>query len=134
MRKYIFPLLISLSVLSLFACTKEVKKEVEKEIIQHDMTAVTGPTSGAVNEGIPLTITYTSLNGCDSIDTFTKQTDANVVSVRAFSYRISPNTACTQVLSTRTKVFNFVSASKGTFELRFYKTDNTFFTHTVTIN
>jgi hypothetical protein len=133
MRKYVSPLLISLSVSVLFACEKE-NKEVEKEIIQHDMTAVTGPASGAVNEGVPLSVTYTSLNGCDSIDTFTQVPAANTVSVRAFSYALSPNTVCTQALSTRTKVFNFVSSSKGTFELRFYKTDNSFFTHTLTIN
>jgi hypothetical protein len=130
--KFTLFLLFALSVVANTACKKEVAVE-DGSLVQYNMTSVTGANTTTVNEPVLLTVSYRYLNGCQVVDTFKQETTGNVLSIKAFG-NFDKTALCTQDVGTRSKTYTFTSSSRGTFELRFTNIDNSFISHTITVN
>jgi hypothetical protein len=118
-------------LLFLSACEKPAKED--DSLRQYNVLSVTGPSAAAVNQTVSLTVTYRYTNGCQVVDTFKQERSGHLITVRAYGH-YDVAAVCTQDVGTRTKTFDFSSANAGTFELRFTNIDNSFVTHTVTVN
>jgi hypothetical protein len=115
---------------SLFACKKE---NVDDPVyFQRMVTKVEGTFNGTISQPVDITVYWPYSNGCDVLEKFTKSQQGNIISIKAFGYTKAG--LCTQDAGIKTKMFSFKSAIPGVFELRFYNPDNSFVTHTITIN
>ena len=129
MKNYV--LLLIASVLFIMVACKKEKQLTEAK--QHDVTSVTGSTTGTINTAITLTVTYPYSNGCDFIGSFEETRTGNTIAIKALSKPVAKDAICTQDAGSRTIDYQFKSSTAGTFELRFLKTDGTSVNHTVTI-
>jgi len=97
------------------------------------ITKVEGPATGSINQPVALTVYWPYSSGsCDVLDKFSELRQGSFVTIKAFGH--SAGGVCTADAGIKTKIYHFVSASPGTFELRFRSSDSSFITHTVTIN
>ena len=99
---------------------------------QRLMTKVAGTSTGTINQKIDLTVTWPYASGCDVLDKFEESRNGNIIIIKAYGH--VEQTVCTQEAGYKTKTYNFVSTTAGTFELRFTNSDNSYISHTVTIN
>jgi hypothetical protein len=129
--KFALLLLFALSVVANTACKKEAVED--GSLVQYNMTTVTGSNTAAVNQPVLLTVSYRYSNGCQVIDTFKQEAIGNVIFIKAFGH-FDKSAFCTQDAGTKFKVYTFTSSSKGTFGLRFTNIDNSFISHTITVN
>jgi hypothetical protein len=124
-------------VLTIIACLlvglSACKKETLTQATHHDVLAVTGPATGALNTPVVLTVTYPYSNGCDYIGSFEESRTGNTVTIKALSKPVAKDAVCTQDVGTRTVDYSFTSAVAGTFVLQFLKTDGTSVNHTINI-
>ena len=124
-------ILISLFCLSFFSCTKPKSTEIVYSLRM--MTKVDGVAAGNVNQLIPLTVSWFYTSGsCDILDKFEETRQGNIISIKAYGYY--SGSICTADAGITTKIYNFISTTTGTFELRFINPDNSFITYTITIN
>lgn len=127
MIRYI--LLSSLLLFVLGAC----KKEKQTAAQQHDISSVSGPSTGTINTDIVVTVTYPYINGCDYVAGFEESKTGNTVILKAISKPVPKDAVCTQDAGSRTIDYKFKSAKAGVFELKFLKLDQSAITHTITI-
>ena len=126
------PLLLLLTgflCFTMIACQKE--KMTAEEL--HDVSTVSGPSTGNANTDVVLTVTYPYRNGCDYIEKFTETKAENIITIKAIAKPMDKNVACTQDAGSRTIEYKFRSATAGNFELRFLKPDNSTINHTIVI-
>lgn len=126
MRHLMLFLLIALSV----SC----KKDVDSKIILYTwpLTKVEGPATGSVNQPVKLTVYWPYSSGsCDVLTNFAEVRQGSVISIKAFGH--STGAVCTADAGMKTKMYHFVSAWAGTFELRFRSSDSSTIVHSVTI-
>lgn len=95
-------------------------------------TAVTGPTSAAINQEITLNVSYKSRVNCSDFSAFHKQSLANQ---RTITTTVTYDAcACTDsIVSIRTEAFKFKEAAAGVYEFKFKKEADGFVNHTVTV-
>lgn len=95
-------------------------------------TAVTGPTSAAINQEITLNVSYKSRVKCSDFSAFHKQSLANQ---RTITTTVTYDAcACTDsIVGIRTEAFKFKEAAAGVYELKFKKEADGFVNHTVTV-
>lgn len=125
MRQLIFFIMILLTV----SCNKDPKTV---DMRQWQMTKVEGAITGAISQQIALTVSWPYSSGCDVLDKFEESRNGNIIIIKAYGHR--EEGICTMDAGIKTKIYNFVSTNTGTFELRFTNVDNSFISHTVTIN
>ena len=97
------------------------------------MIKVEGAITGTVNQPLALTVYWPYTSGtCDFLDKFEETKQANIILIKAYGHRSGG--LCTDDAGVKTKIYNFVSTTAGTFELRFINKDNSFISHFVTVN
>jgi len=97
------------------------------------VTKVDGATTGVINQAIPLTVYWFFTSGsCDILDKFEETRLGNIVTVKAYGHYSGQ--VCTADAGIKTKIYNFISPTPGTFELRFVNPDNTVVTYTIIIS
>lgn len=124
-------LIISMLILFTVSCNKN-KDSIIIDVRQWQMTKVVGASTGTINQQIALTVSWPYSSGCDVLDKFEESRNGNIIIVKAYGH--SEDGPCTMDAGYKTKIYNFVSTQTGTFELRFTNIDNSFISHTVTIN
>jgi len=126
MRLFLF----ALFTLLIISCNKPNDNEVI--FIHWTVTQVEGPTSGNINQTVALIVYWPYGSGsCDVLDKFVETKQGNIIYIKAYGHTTSG--ICTMDAGIKTKTYNFLSASPGTFELRFVNPDNTFILHTIVI-
>lgn len=123
-------LLIGSLLLGLAACKKETRFTEAKH---HDVTSVSGPATGTVNNPVTLTVTYPYSNGCDYIGSFEESRSGATALIKAMSKPVAKDAVCTQDAGSRTVEYKFSSSTAGTFVLQFLKPDGSSISHTLTI-
>ena len=105
----------------------------DEEIFVHwNVTKVEGPATGKINQSVAVTIYWPYGSGsCDVLDKFEETKEGNIIYIKAYGHTTSG--ICTMDAGIKTKIYNFLSASAGTFELRFVNPDNTFISHIIII-
>lgn len=96
------------------------------------VTDVKGPATGKVNEELSYDVTFIVDNACGE---FSKISEVTIGTEKGLQVEAKyPSEVCTQqVLDPKKTVYKFKSAAKGTFEIKFKKSDKEFITTKVVI-
>ena len=96
------------------------------------VTEIKGPATGKVNDELSYDVTYVVDNACAEFD---KISDVTIGSVKGLQVIAKyPSQVCTQqVPEPKKTVYKFKSATKGTFEIKFKKSETEFLTQKVVI-
>jgi len=96
------------------------------------VTEVKGPATGKVNEELSYDVTFIVDNACGEFD---KISDVTIGSVKGLQVEAKyPSEICTQqVPDPKKTIYKFKSATKGTFEIKFKKSETEFLTTKVVI-
>jgi hypothetical protein len=96
-------------------------------------TEIKGPATGKVNVELSYDVTYTVDNACAE---FEKISEVTIGSVKGLQVEAKyPSEACTQqVPDPRKTVYKFKPTEKGTFEIKFKKSETEFVTQKVVID
>ncbi len=113
-----------------FSCNKD--NDADKKLTQWAVIKVEGATSGNINQVVPITVYWPYTSGCDVLSKFEASWKAPIINITALGY--SSGGICTMDAGIKTKIYEFTSASAGTFELRFMNKDNSYISHVVVIN
>jgi hypothetical protein len=130
------PYLILLPAFVLFSflftgCVKSEENVCDYQVKAYP-SSVTGATTATVNQEIDLTVSFGVVNSCGNFGAFTESTVGNITTVDV-SIKYTGCT-CNQTPVMRTTVYKFKRAVAGTYTLKFYQTDTTFITYTITVN
>lgn len=127
--------LVVFLVTSLISCSSDNDSNptTEQSIFKSAFaTEVTGPSTGKVNEELSYLVTFTVENGCGE---FNKMTDVNIDKESGYQVEAKyPATCSTDTPQIRRTTYKVKSAVKGTFYLRFAKSETEFITTAVVIN
>jgi len=107
------------------SCDSDDDKNIDNETTKVAMvTEVKGPATGKVNEELSYEVTFAVDNGCGE---FNKISDVTIGAVKGLQveaiYKSGP---CTQAIEYKKTVYKFKSATKGTFEIKFKKSETEF--------
>lgn len=96
------------------------------------VTDVKGPATGKLNEELSYDVTFIVDNACGE---FSKISDVTIEGVKGLQVEAKyPSEVCTQqVPDPKKTVYKFKSATKGTFEIKFKKSEKEFITTKVVI-
>lgn len=96
------------------------------------VTEVKGPATGKVNEELSYDVTFIVDNACGE---FNKITDVTIGTVKGLQVQAKyPSEVCTQqVPDPKKTVYKFKSTTKGTFEIKFKKSETEFITTKVVV-
>jgi hypothetical protein len=119
------------AIIALVFPTACKKSSVESSLLLY--IGITGPDSVRVNTGCVPIVTCFYSNSCDKIGYFQQEVKGNTVLVKAHNAPLPREAICLAVVGSGTKEYNFISSSKGVFELRFLNPDNSFLSHTITV-
>jgi hypothetical protein len=95
------------------------------------VTKIEGATSTLVNQEIALTVSFTSSNGCGQFSSF-EEIKAGYLTTITVNAKYE-GCICTQDLPTRLITYRFKSAQLGSFNLKFWQSDNSYLTHTIVV-
>jgi hypothetical protein len=118
---------------ALFSCSNDDDKAPSKETTRIAFASeVKGPATGKINEELSYDVTFTADNACG---VFNKFTEATIGTVKGLQVEVKyPSEVCTlQVPSPQKAVYKFKSAAKGTFDIKFKKSETEFITTKVVI-
>lgn len=95
------------------------------------VTSVTGPTTGKVNQELIYSVAFQVENGCAE---FNKMTDVNIDKLDGYQVEVKyPATCSTNAPEIKRTNYKVSSKIKGTFYLRFAKSETEFIVTTVVI-
>ena len=95
-------------------------------------TEVKGPATGKVNVELSYDVAFMPETVCGE---FSKFTDVTIGGVKGLQIEVKYPEVCTQQVPTaKIAVYKFKSAVKGTFEIKFKKSETEFITQTVVIS
>ena len=126
-------LVVLVGLIIFTSCNNDDDKSPETETTKNAFaTEVKGPATGKVNVELSYDVTFTPETACGE---FNKFTEATIGSVKGLQVEVKyPLAVCTlQVPAPKTAVYKFKSAAKGTFEIKFKKSETEFITQTVVI-
>lgn len=96
------------------------------------VTEIKGPATGKVNDELSYEVTYVVDNGCAEFDKISEVTIGAVKGLQVIAKY--PSQVCTQqVPEPKKTVYKFKSTTKGTFEIKFKKSETEFLTQKVVI-
>ncbi len=97
------------------------------------VTKIEGPATGKVNDELSYEVTYVVDNACAEFDKISEVTIGAVKGLQVIAKY--PAQVCTQqVPEPKKTVYKFKSAAKGTFEIKFKKSETEFLTQKVVID
>ncbi|OIV41038.1 hypothetical protein [Flavobacterium johnsoniae] len=127
-------LVVLFLAIAFVSCSSDDDKELETPVTTKTafVTEVKGPATGKVNEELSYDVTYIVDNACAE---FVKISDAAIGSEKGLQVEVKyPTGVCTQqVPDPKKTVYKFKSAAKGTFEIKFKKSEKEFLTQKVVI-
>ncbi|MDQ8014936.1 MAG: hypothetical protein REI96_20995 [Flavobacterium nitrogenifigens] len=96
------------------------------------VTEIKGPATGKVNDELSYDVTYTVDNACAEFDKISEVTIGSVKGLQVIAKY--PSEVCTmQVPEPKKTVYKFKATAKGTFEIKFKKSETEFLTQKVVI-
>lgn len=96
------------------------------------VTEVKGPATGKVNDELSYEVTFVLDNACGEFEKISEVTIGAVKGLQVIAKY--PTGVCTQqVPEPKKTIYKFKSAAKGTFEIKFKKSETEFITHKVVI-
>ncbi|WP_281322285.1 hypothetical protein [Flavobacterium aestivum] len=119
----------------LTSCNKDDDSPSTPELITKNtfVTDVNGPTTGKVDETITLNVLFTVDNSCGD---FNKFIDVTIDKEKGLQVQAKyPSAICDKrVPEPKTTTYKFKSSTKGSYQVKFRKSETEFKTHTIVIN
>jgi len=120
-----------LAVFILCSCNKNHDEQPCVSFNKAQVIRIEGPITASVNQEIPLTVSFSCMNGCGQFGNFEESTVGNTTTIILNAkYQ---GCVCTQDIPTRQTLYSFKKTQTGTYFLKFWETANTFFTYTITV-
>ena len=119
--------------IALISCSNDDDNPTPSPVTKSALvTAITGPATGKVNEELSLDVTFIAENACGQFD---RISEVMINKVKGLQVEVKyPSEVCTQqVPEPKKTVYKFKSAEKGTFEIKFKKSETEFLIHKVVI-
>ena len=119
--------------ITLFSCSNDDDKAPVKETTKIAFASeVKGPATGKVNDELSYEVTFTADNACG---VFNKFTEATIGTEKGLQVEVKyPSEVCTlQVPTPQKAIYKFKSTIKGTFDIKFRKSETEFITTKVVI-
>ena len=113
------------------ACSKSDEPQVvatKKSFV----SAVTGPTTGKINQELTLEVSFGVDNNCGNFTKFTEASTQNTKTIEV-EYK-SEGTNCGTTAVTKKTSYKFKATAAGTYILKFKKSATEFITQTITIS
>lgn len=107
-------------------------KEVCLEYRQAPAVSVTGPATGRVNDVVPLVVSFGVSSGCGQFNQFVVENVAGTTHTVQVRARYA-GCICTQVAPVLQATYPFQANQPGIYTIKFRQGDNSFVTHTVTV-
>lgn len=126
-------LVVLLGLILFTSCDNDDDKSPVTETAKTSFaTEVKGPTTGKVNVELSYNVTFVPETACGE---FSKFTETTIGEVKGLQIEVKyPSDVCTlQVPAPKTVVYKFKSATKGTYEIKFKKSETEFIKQTVVI-
>lgn len=95
------------------------------------VTAVTGPTTGTVNQEVTLNVTFAIDNACGQFNKYVQTTNGNTKTIEVEAKYVGNN--CGTTPSTKSEPYKFTVTVAGTYVFKFKKSATEFITQTVVI-
>ncbi len=95
------------------------------------VTSIDGATIASLNQEIDLAIYFTCFNGCGQFENFEETIAGNTTTIIVNAKYTG--CICTQDVPTRTTSYKFKKTQAGTYELKFFQTENNYLTHTIIV-
>lgn len=117
-----------------YSAVQIVSAKVKEECLtyrQAPTISVEGPSTGRVDEAVPLTVSFGAINGCGQFSRFIETGSGTTRTVHVQARYAG--CICTQVAPTLQTTYTFKAAQPGVYEIKFWKADNSFLTHTITV-
>ena len=130
--KYLSQVIISLYLIILISgCNKEHKEDKCISFSKAPVTKIEGAGSALANHEVILKVSFGCYNGCGQFGDFDeiKMGNTTTIIVNA-KYQ---GCFCTQDAPVRQTLFKFKESETGTYDLKFWKTENTYLTHTIIV-
>lgn len=96
------------------------------------VSAVTGPTTGIVNQELTLNITFAVDNSCGAFNKFIETTADKTKTIEVEAKYEGSN--CGTTAATKTTTYKFKSAAAGTYIFKFKKSATEYVTQTIVIS
>lgn len=96
-------------------------------------TEIKGPATGKVNDELSYDVTYVVDNACGEFDKIAEVTIGDVKGLQVVAKYPTSGVCTQQVPDPKKTVYKFKSATKGTFEIKFQKSEKEFITQKVVI-
>ncbi len=97
------------------------------------VTEIKGPATGKVNDELSYDVTYVVDNACGEFDKISEVTIGDVKGLQVIAKYPTDGVCTQQVPDPKKTVYKFKSTTKGTFEIKFKKSDKEFLTQKVVI-
>jgi hypothetical protein len=120
-KKYLIPL----------SCEKKDEDNSCLSYTKAPVTKIEGANSVLVNQEIILTVSFGCYNGCGQFGNFDEEISGNTTTLTVNAKY--EGCICTQDAPIRQTTYKFKKSQKGTFNLQFLQTGNTYMTHTITV-
>jgi len=109
------------------------KKSSLDTSVQWNMNRVVGDTTCKIDQTIILTVYYPTSSSCDIFDRFENTTQDHYFSFKAFGHT-ETSKFCTEAAIEKSVEVKFTPVSAGSYELRYINKDNSYISHTITVN
>lgn len=119
--------------IALISCSNDDDNSTPSPVTKSALvTVITGPETGKINEELSLDVTFIAENACGQFD---RISEVMINKVKGLQVEVKyPSEVCTQqVPEPKKTVYKFKSAEKGTFEIKFKKSETEFLIHKVVI-
>jgi hypothetical protein len=93
--------------------------------------SATVPSSGNLNQVIPINLTFQTLNGCGSFGSINETNSGNTKTLKVKAKY--EGCFCTQNIGNIQTIYNFTATTTGTHTIKFEQPDGTFLTYTIKI-
>ena len=124
------PVYITGLILILFVSCKKSSSDTS---VQWNMSRVVGDTTCKIDQTIFLTVDYPTSSSCDIFDRFENTTQDHYFSFKAFGHT-ETSKFCTEAAIEKSVEVKFTPVSAGSYELRFINKDDSYISHTITVN
>lgn len=118
-------------IIPLFSCYKLPEVNNCSSFRVAPITKIVGSNTALVNQEVDLTISFGCTNGCGQFGNFEETTSGNTSTIKINAKY--EGCICTKDAPTRTISYKFKKMQPGTYELKFYQSDNLYVTHTITV-
>ena len=121
-------------VFSIILLTSCIKKKEEDKCLSYakaPVTKIEGATTASVNQELNLTISFICFNGCGQFGNVEETISGNTTTIVVNAKYAG--CICTQDVPTRTTLYKFKKSQAGTYELKFFLTENNYLPHIIIV-